>query len=145
VVSTLIERARRDLATAQATLSGDREWAYLIAYQGMARVARALVMAEGLRPRGRDPQRTMVQVVGGILGEAERSLVNGFDRMRRKSHVLLEEPGTLVSRYEAEGALREAQRFVQLAVVVARARNPQLALPQEGEPRLGSELGKERR
>ncbi len=144
-ISTLLERARRDLATAQATLGVDREWAYVIAYQGMARAARAVVMAEGLRPRGRDPQRTTVQVVGAMLGEGERSLVNGFDRMRRKSQVLLEEPGTPVSRYEAEGALREAQRFLQLAVDLARDRNPQLALPQEGEPRLGSELGRERR
>ena len=55
LVSTLIGRARRDLATARATVSIDREWAYLIAHQAMARAARALVMAEGLRPRGRDP------------------------------------------------------------------------------------------
>jgi len=128
LVSALIERSRKDLATASATVGVDREWAYLIAYQAMARAARALVMAEGLRPRGRDSQRTMVQLVGMILGEAERSVVNGFDRMRRKSQALLEEPGTPVSRYEAEGALREAQRFHQLAVGVARDRNPQLAL-----------------
>jgi HEPN domain-containing protein len=128
-VSTLIERARKDLATARATVSIDREWAYLIAHQAMARAARALVMAEGLRPRGRDPQRTMVQLVGIILGEVGREAVNAFDRMRRKSQVLLEEPGTPVSRYEAEGALREAQRFLQFTVDVARDRNPQLALP----------------
>lgn len=130
VVSTLLERARKDLATASATVGVDREWAYLIAYQAMARAARALVMAEGLRPRGRDPQRTVVQLAGMILGEEERSLVNGFDRMRRKSQVLLEEPGTPASRYEAEGALREAQRFLRLAVGVVRDRNPQLALPR---------------
>lgn len=128
LVSTLIERARKDLATARATVSIDREWAYLIAHQAMARAARALVMAEGLRPRGRDPLRTMVQVVGMILGEGERALVSEFDRMRRKSQALLEEPGTPVSRYEAEGALREAQRFVELTVDVARDHNPQLAL-----------------
>lgn len=127
-VSTLIEQARKDLATARATGSIDREWAYLIAYEAMARAARALVRAEGLRPRGRDPQRTIVQIVGMILGPEERPLVNAFDRMRRKSQVLLEEPGTPVSRYEVEGALREAQRFLELTVDVARDRNPQLAL-----------------
>ncbi len=127
-VSTLIAQARKDLATARATVSIDRDWAYLIAYQAMARAARALVQAEGLRPRGRDPQRTMVQIVRMILGAEERPLVNAFDRMRRKGQVLLEEPGTPVSRYEVEGALREAQRFLELTVDVARDRNPQLAL-----------------
>lgn len=127
-VSALIGQARKDLATARATVSIDREWAYQIAYQAMARAARALVMAEGLRPRGRDPQRTLVQVVAILLGEGERRLVNALDRMRRKSQTLLEEPGTPVSRYEVEGALREAQRFLHLTVDVARDRNPQLAL-----------------
>jgi uncharacterized protein (UPF0332 family) len=127
-VSTLIERARKDLATARATVSIDREWAYLIAYQAMARAAQALVVAEGLRPRGRDPQRAMVQIVGMIVGEGERPLLNAFDRMRRKSQALMDEPGTPVSRYEVEGALREAQRFLQHTVDIARDRNPQLAL-----------------
>jgi hypothetical protein len=79
----------------------------------------------------------MVQVVGMILGEGERPLVNAFDRMRRKCQALLEEPGTPVSRYEAEGALREAHRFLDLTVNVARDHNPQLAL-LEGQWQLGS-------
>lgn len=128
-VSALIEQSRKDLATARATVSIDREWAYLIAYQAMARAARAMVRAEGLRPRGRDPQRAMVQIVRAILGEEGRPLVNAFDRMRRKSQVLLEQAGTPMSRYEVEGALREAQRFLELTVDVARDRDPQLVLP----------------
>ena len=127
-VSTFLEHARKDLATARATVSIDREWAYLIAYQAMLRAAQALLRAEGLRPRGRDPQRAMAQIVGAIVGEGERGLVNAFDRMRRKSQALLEEPGTPVSRYEVEGALREAQRFLHHAVDLARDRNPQLAV-----------------
>ena len=69
VVSALIARALKDLVTARANASIDREWAYAIAYQGMLRAARAMITAEGLRPRGRDQSRTVVLLAGAILGD----------------------------------------------------------------------------
>ena len=85
VASALIARALKDLVTARANASIDREWAYAIAYQGMLRAARAMITAEGLRPHGRDQSRTVVLLAGAILGDDMRSLVNAFDRMRRRS------------------------------------------------------------
>ncbi|MCD6220414.1 hypothetical protein J7K43_08545 [Candidatus Calescamantes bacterium] len=41
-----IKRTRKDLTTAKANLSIDEEWAYTIAYHGMLRVGRALMLAE---------------------------------------------------------------------------------------------------
>jgi uncharacterized protein (UPF0332 family) len=128
VVSALIARSLRDLATARANASIDREWAYAIAYQGMARAARAMIMAEGLRPRGRDQQRTVVQLAGALLGGDVRSLLNAFDRMRRRSQTILEEPGQPISRYEVEGAIKDAQKFIDRTVEFTRTKNPQLAL-----------------
>ena len=46
-VSALIARALKDLATARANASIDREWAYAIAYQGMLRAAKGMISAEG--------------------------------------------------------------------------------------------------
>src|SRR5574341_2372962 len=83
VVSALIARSLRDLSTARANASIDREWAYAIAYQGMLRAALAMITAEGLRPRGRDQSRTVVLLAGAILGAEMRALMNAFDRMRR--------------------------------------------------------------
>lgn len=40
-VSLLLARASKDLATAGANLSIDKEWAYIIAYQAMLRAAKA--------------------------------------------------------------------------------------------------------
>lgn len=128
LVGALLGRAQKDLATARATASLDREWAYAIAYQAMLRSARAAVAAEGLRPRGRDQQRTIVRLVGELLGEDGRTLVNAFDRMRRRWQVILEEPGQPTSRYEVEGAIKDAQQFAERILEIARARNPQLAL-----------------
>lgn len=128
VVSTLIARAMKDLVTARANASIDREWAYAIAYQGMLRAARAMITAEGLRPRGRDQSRTVVLLAGTILGGDMRSLVNAFDRMRRRSQAILEEPGQPISRYEVEGSIKDAQKFIERTVEFTRTKNPQLTL-----------------
>jgi uncharacterized protein (UPF0332 family) len=128
VVSAFIARALKDLATARANASIDREWAYAIAYQGMLRAARAMITAEGLRPRGRDQSRTTVLLAGAILGQEARALVNAFDRMRRRSQTMLDEAGQTISRYEAEGAIKDAQKFIERTVELTRAKNPQLTL-----------------
>jgi hypothetical protein len=128
VVSALIARAAKDVATARANASIDREWAYAIAYQGMLRAAKGMIAAEGLRPRGRDQQRTVVMLVGAIMGEDARPLVNAFDRMRRRWQAIIEDAGQPVTRYEIEGAVKEAQRFIERTVEWTRTRNPQMAL-----------------
>ncbi len=128
VASALIARALKDLVSARANASIDREWAYAIAYQGMLRAARAMITAEGLRPRGRDQSRTVVLLAGAILGDDMRSLVNAFDRMRRRSQAILEEPGQPISRYEVEGAIKDAQKFIERTVEFTRTKNPQLTL-----------------
>jgi len=126
-VSTLLTRAMKDLSTARANVSIDKEWAYTIAYQAMLRAAKALVTAEGWRPRGRDQARTVIMLVGELLGEEGRSLVNGFDRMRRKQQDFMEEPQTPIPRYEVEGALKDAQALIERLVNLAHEKNPQLA------------------
>ncbi len=127
-VSALVTRALRDLGTARANASIDREWAYAIAYQGMLRAAKAMISAEGLRPRGRDQQRTVVALAGAILGDDARPLVNALDRMRRRWQVIMEEAGQPVSRYEVEGAIKDAQCFIERTVEWTRTRNPQMTL-----------------
>ena len=86
-----------------------------------------MITADGLRPRGRDQSRTVVLLAGGILGSEVRSLVNAFDRMRRRSQTILDDPGHPVSRYEAEGAIKDAQKFIERTVEFIRIKYPQLA------------------
>ena len=129
VINQLLNRALKDLATARANGSIDREWAYAIAYQGMLRAAKGMVAAEGLRPRGRDQQRTVVMLAGEIMGEAARPMVNAFDRMRRRFQAIFEDAGQPVSRYESEGAIKDAQRFIESTVEWTRTKNPQLSVP----------------
>jgi uncharacterized protein (UPF0332 family) len=130
-VLDLMMRAERDLATAKLLQDKDEEWAFAAAYQAMSRAAKALILAEGFRPKGarsRDAQKTTVTASGVILGEKYKSLINKFDRMRRKYQNFMEEYGRAVSRYEAGQAIKDAEEFRVLVNARLRERYSQMSL-----------------
>jgi len=116
-VIALVTRAERDLATSRTLLDKDVEWAFVASYQAMARSARALILSEGFRPKGvrsRDTHKTVVTASGVILGEQYKSMINKFDRMRRKYQSFMEEAGRVISKYEAGQAIKDAEEFLAL-------------------------------
>ena len=130
-VIALVTRAERDLATSKLLYDKDEEWAFIVAYQAMSRSARALVLSEGLRPkaaRGRDAQKTVITVVGVILGEQYKSVINKFDRMRRKYKSFLDEAERIISRYEAGQAVKDAEEFTALVNGKIREKYSQMSL-----------------
>jgi len=130
-VISLVTRAERDLATSKLLYEKDEEWAFAAAYQAMARSAKALMLSEGFRPkgvRGRDVQKTVVTAAGVILGEQYKSLINKFDRMRRKYQSFMEDAGRIISRYEAGQAVKDAEEFIALVNGRIREKYSQMSL-----------------
>ena len=130
-VMGLMMRAERDLATARLLQDKDEEWSFAAAYQAMARSGRALLLSEGYRPKGsrsRDTHKTVVTASGIILGEKYKSLINKFDRMRRKYQNFMVEAGSMVSRYEAGEAIRDAEEFCSLVTTRLREKYSQMSL-----------------
>ncbi len=130
-IITLVSRAERDLSTSKLLQDKDEEWAFAAAYLAMARSARALILSEGFRPkgvRGRDSQKTVVTASGIILGDQYKSLINKFDRMRRKYQSFMEEAGRIISRYEAGQAIKDAEEFVELINSRIREKYSQMSL-----------------
>ena len=130
-VMGLMARAERDLATARLLHDKDEEWCYAAAFQAMARSARALILIEGYRPKGvrsRDTHKTVVTAAGVILGNAQKSLINKFDRMRRKYQNFMVESVSVVSHYEAGQAITDAQEFFGLASARIRDKYSQMSL-----------------
>jgi len=130
-VMGLVTRAERDLAASRFLQEKDEEWAFVAAYMSMARAARALIMAEGFRPKGarnRDIQKTIVTAAGILLGEQHKSMINKFDRMRRKYQNFMEEAGRIISRYEAGQAVKDAEEFVALVNGRIREKYSQMSL-----------------
>jgi len=130
-VISLVTRAERDLTTSKVLYDKDEEWAFATAYQAMARSGKALILSEGLRPkgvRGRDAQKTVVTTAGAILGVQYKSLINKFDRMRRKYQSFVEDAGRIISRYEAGQAIKDAEEFNALVNGRIREKYSQMSL-----------------
>jgi uncharacterized protein (UPF0332 family) len=130
-IIALVTRAERDMETSKLLFGKDEEWAFAAAYQAMARSARALILSEGFRPkvmRGRDAQKSVVTTAGVILGEQYKSLINKFDRMRRKHQSFVEDAGRIISRYEAGQAVKDAEEFIAIVNGRIREKYSQLSL-----------------
>ena len=119
------------METSKLLFGKDEEWAFAAAYQAMARSARAPILSEGFRPkvmRGRDLQKSVVTTAGVILGEQYKSLINKFDRMRRKHQSFVEDAGRIISRYEAGQAVKDAEEFIAIVNGRIREKYSQLSL-----------------
>ena len=124
----LVSRAQKDLKTAQDMVGTDPEWAYVVAAHAIVRAARALTMAEGVRPRGREQARTLLQVTGYLVGEGEASLANDLDQVRRKGQHLLESADRPISYYELEATVNIAEQLVGIVARRVYAKDLQMRL-----------------
>lgn len=123
--SRLMARAQKDLKTAQAVVGTDAEWAYVVAAYAVFRAARALAHAEGLRPRGRDQARTLLQMTACLFGEEEPSMREDLEQLRKKGQHLLESAERPISLYELEATLNIAEQLVGIVAKRVYAKDPQ--------------------
>lgn len=124
----LLSMAGKDLKTAQAIVGTDREWAYTIAAQAILRAASALTVAEGLRPKGRDQGRTLLQLAGLLVSEGDRSVVSDLDQIRKKGQRFLERADRPISLYEVESTLKVAEQFLGVVAKRIYSQDPQPSL-----------------
>jgi len=126
-----LKRAEKDLETAQENLGIDVEWAFTIAYHAMLRAGRALMLAKGYRPKGKDQHRTVVSFVDTVLASEFKSLVNRFDKMRRRRHDFIYDVERPISRFEVEKSIADSKLLVQAIEKAIDDSNPQKGLFQK--------------
>jgi hypothetical protein len=124
----LMARSRKDLKTAQAVVGTDAEWAYVVAVHAILRAARALTLAEGLRPRGRDQTRTLLQLASSLVGGGEISADDDLEQIRKKGQHFLEWADRPISMYELEATLNIAEQWVGVVSKRIYAKDPQARL-----------------
>ena len=125
-VEKLILRAHKDPNISRANLSIDEGTAYTIAYTAMLRAGRALILLKGFRPSDGYQHKTVVEFTSCLLGEKFKTIVERFDKMRKKRNVFTYEIDISISRTEVNNALHIAERFVDLIKDVVKKENPQI-------------------
>ena len=112
-IEKLILRAQKDLIVAKANLEIDEEVVYNYAYLAMLRCGRSLIFLKGFRTTDGHQHKTVIEITRTILGKDFKTLVEKFDRMRKKRNQFTYDPALPVSEREAENALKTATNFVQ--------------------------------
>ena len=125
-IEKLILRAHKDLKTAKANLTIDEGIAYTVAYLAMLHAGRALMLLKGFRPADGYQHKTVVDLIGYLLGKEFKTLIEYFDRMRRKRNIFTYEVSISISKSEANKALNTAKTFVDLIKKHIKKENPQM-------------------
>lgn len=125
----LLKRARKDLASARFIHSADMEAGYTLLYDCMLHAALAFMAVSGVRPELMGKHKTVIRYMGYALGSAYQTQVEFYDRMRRKRHQFLYEPGFYeCTEKETAEAEKVASEFLQLVSKKIREIHPQKEL-----------------
>jgi len=106
--------ARRDLKTARNVYEdGDYDWSLSIAYNSMLQSARALMHHKGYRPKGEHKHLSTVMFLKTFYEkEVGEQTVFMLNKIRKKRHAAVYEETQIISRIEAEGALKRAEELI---------------------------------
>ena len=127
-ISHQLQRALKDLETAEANLEIDLTWSYTIAYHSMIRGSRALMFSKGYLPTAKNSHKTIVEFTKLILGDEYHSLISRFNRMRRRRHDFIYDSNNHITSQEARSSLAAAQKLINKIITMIRQDNPQKEL-----------------
>ncbi|MBU2635278.1 HEPN domain-containing protein [Patescibacteria group bacterium] len=125
-INQLIEKAYRKLKSAQTLVKdNDEESSFQFAYEAMLLAGRALVFSYNFRPRTIGSHKIVVDFTAKVFGNQYKTLVYKFDRMRKKRNYLIYGIGLVISKTEAENAIKTAEKFVKTIKGFIQKKNPQ--------------------
>ncbi|MBF0217727.1 MAG: hypothetical protein HQL30_12135 [Candidatus Omnitrophica bacterium] len=124
-VEKLLREAVIDMEEASKIRDISERGTYLLAYAGMLKTGRALVLFLGYVPDDGAQHKTVTEIVGACLGEKFSKITAHFERMRRKRNDLTYEAGTLLSGSEAKEALADAKKLIREIANYIRSQDPQ--------------------
>jgi len=119
-----LARARRDIDTARTLIENERlDWSLAVSYNAMLLAGRALMFSRGYRPSSTEGHAAVVKFLRASLGaNVSDKMIMTFDSMRKKRHRILYEEMDIVSKNEAEQALKWAEEFIGRIDEIVRER-----------------------
>lgn len=128
-VERFIKRAKKDLATAELVRQSDLEVAYQLLYDGMLHSALAYMVSDGAQPDIRGKHKTVIDYVAHALGSRYQSKMEFYDRIRRRRHQFLYEPGPFhCTEKEMADAQTVVKEFIALISQKIKKKDPQKEL-----------------
>lgn len=127
-IEALLREAILDLTEAKKISHLAQRATYLMAYTGILKAGRALLLLKGYVPDDGAQHKTVVEMTSAILGDKYKNLTQQFESMRRKRNELTYESGKLLSLSEAQKALADAIALVHEILEEVKSQNPQLEL-----------------
>lgn len=128
-IMRFLDGAEKKLAAAKKTLSIDEEASYQLAYEAMLKGSLGFMLSFGVRPRSLPGHHvTIIEFAEKHLGKEFKGLISMFNRMRRKRHESIYDVTGLISRHEAEQALKTAKTYLRIIRRKIEKKNPQKRL-----------------
>lgn len=109
-----LKRASRDVETAKGLIETDPEWAAAVAYHGMLRAGRALLFSHGYLPADGAQHKTVVELVGAIIGKEYEILFGQFERLRRKRNLFFYDAFESASVSDAKNSIESAAAMLKV-------------------------------
>ncbi|MGB9598901.1 MAG: HEPN domain-containing protein [Minisyncoccales bacterium] len=125
-VERALGKAYKCLKAAELLLKKDvDESVFKEAYDAMLLAGRALMFSLGLRPRTVGSHTITINFCWEYLGADFKTLIEKFRKMKKKRNYLVYGIGLVISRTEAENALKTAKEFVGKISKLIQKKSPQ--------------------
>jgi uncharacterized protein (UPF0332 family) len=118
-----LQRASRDLKTAEKIITEDPHWGFAVAYNAVLQASRAYMFSQGYCPATAEGHKNTFAFMGLALGKDYEDLVTYFDRMRKKRNQAIYDISGLITETEAGNLLKRATDFVSLIRRRLKGRN----------------------
>lgn len=89
------------------------EFAFKEAYDSMILASRALIFSLGFKPRAAGAHTITIQFCELYFGKEFSDLINKFKKLKQKRNYLIYGTGLLVSKTEAENAIKSANQLLK--------------------------------
>ena len=123
-ITEFINRAKKDLDTAERNLGIDDDCTYNYAYNAMLHSGIALMNSYGYRPEIKNKHLTVIRFAGTVLEKKLDYLLKMYNNMRKKRHRFIYEPFTPCTKKEAQDAIKSATKFVKEISGLIKVNNP---------------------
>ena len=109
-----LDRAERDLKTAQTLIDRDCDWSFAVAYDAVLQASRAYMFAQGFRPASSESHKNTFAFMRLAMSKDNEELMAYFDRMRNKRNQAIYEIAGLITETEAHNIFEKAKGFVAM-------------------------------